>query len=325
MAQQLDPTLFTDAAIPEETRAFNARIVAAIESGPELWDLDRDTVRAARRAGKGIFPLEPFDEKAETIEIEGKVGPVPLRIIRPDAGMENGAFLHIHGGGWVYGNADMQDQRLKELANATGLACISVEYRLAPENPYPAPADDCEAAALWLAKDAGKSVNTSFLAIGGESAGGHLSVCSLLRLRDNHNMTPFHAAVLIAGIYDIGMTPSAANYSENLILRHKDMVNFSACLLQNNEDRRSPEISPLYAKLDGMPPAHFTVGTADALLDDSLFMAQAWLRSQGDVELDVYPGGCHVFQYFDELKQARDSKNAIHRFLNRQIDGAKTS
>jgi len=317
---QLDASLFDRNAIPEETRMFNARIIEAIESGPELWNLERDLVRAARREGKGIFPLEPFDPDAQTIEIDGHGGPVPLRIIRPDSGEERGAFLHIHGGGWVYGNADLQDQRLKELANDTGLACISVEYRLAPEHPYPAAPDDCAAAALWLADGADGYVKTDFMAIGGESAGGHLGVNALLRLRDKHNMTPFHAALLIAGIYDLGMTPSAANYRSSLILRHKDMVNFSACLLQNNEDRRNPDVSPLFASLHDMPPAHFTVGTEDALLDDSLFMSDCWLQHQDDVELDIYPGGCHVFQYFDELKQARDSRKAMHVFLNRQIE-----
>ena len=315
-----DPHLFTEDAVPEETRSFNARILAAIEEGPELWDLDRDMVRQARREGKGIFPLEPFDGTAETIEVEGNGGTVPLRIIRPASREERGVFLHLHGGGWVYGNADMQDLRLKQLANDTGLACVSVEYRLAPENPYPAGPDDCETAALWLNKEASKLLNTSFLAIGGESAGGHLSVNALLRLRDKHGVNPFDAAVLIAGIYDLGMTPSAANFSSNLILRHKDMVNFSACLLQSGEDRRDPDISPLFAELSDMPPAHFTVGTLDPLLDDSIFMANHWIKYQPDVELDIYPGGCHVFQYFEELKQARDSRGKIHQFLNRQIE-----
>lgn len=306
--------------VPEQTRKFNERIIAAIEEGPELWDLDRDEVRAARREGKGIFPLEPFDPDAVTLEIEGKAGPVPLRIIRPQGREERGVFLHFHGGGWVYGNADMQDQRLKQLANDTGLACVSVEYRLAPEHPYPAGPDDCESAALWLATRGKDHFNSGFLAVGGESAGGHLSANALLRLRDRHGITPFNAVVFIAAIFDLGMTPSAANFKSNLILRHKDMVNFSKCFLGNDEDRRDADVSPIYAELHDMPPAHFTVGTADPLLDDSIFMAQCWKQVQDDTELDVYAGGCHVFQYFDELEQAMESRRMIAEFLNRQID-----
>ncbi|MGI9352027.1 MAG: alpha/beta hydrolase [Rhizobiaceae bacterium] len=304
---------------PDETNAFNERIIGLLEAGPELWDLPRDVVRQARREGKGIFPPEPFSYDAEVFEIAGKSGPVVMRAISPDTRDERGVFLHFHGGGWVYGNADMQDQRLKQIANDTGLTCISVEYRLAPENPFPAGPDDCEAAALWLSREGGSKYNTSFLAIGGESAGAHLSVNALLRLRDRHDLTPFHAAVLVAGAYDLGMTPSAANFKSNLILRYKDMKNFGDCFLQNGEDKRDPDISPLFANLGGMPPAHFTVGTMDPLLDDSIFMANSWAKFQPDTELDIYPGGCHVFQYFEELKQARESREKMSAFLNRLL------
>ena len=315
-----DPIITRNGKIPEETAAFNRRIISAIEAGPNLWDLNRDDVRQARREGKGIFPLEPFDAGAETFDIPGKEGAVPVRAIRPDSGESRGVFLHIHGGGWVYGNADLQDQRLKEFANGTGLTCLSVEYRLAPENPYPAAPDDCEAAALWLIGEGHQKFNTSFMAIGGESAGGQLTASTLLRLRDRHDVTPFDATVLIAGIFDLGMTPSAKNFDSRLILSYQDMVQFSNCFLQNSEDRRDPDVSPLYAKLEGMPPAHFSIGTMDPLLDDTLFMANCWGHSQADIELDIYPGGCHVFQYFDELKQARESRSNIISFVNRQIE-----
>ena len=304
---------------PDDTIAFNKRIIALLEEGPELWDLPRDVVRQARREGKGIFPPEPFAEDAETFEIEGKAGPIEMRAIPPDTREERGVFLHFHGGGWVYGNADMQDQRLKQIANDTGLTCISVEYRLAPENPFPAGPDDCESAALWLAREGSSKFNTTFLAIGGESAGAHLSANALLRLRDKHGLTPYHAAVLVAGAYDLGMTPSAANFKSNLILRYKDMKNFGDCFLQNGEDKRDPDISPLFADLTDMPPAHFTVGTMDPLLDDSIFMANSWVKFQPDTELDIYPGGCHVFQYFEELQQARESRSKMSEFLNRLL------
>ncbi|MEO0329419.1 MAG: alpha/beta hydrolase [Pseudomonadota bacterium] len=318
--QDYNPTLFDDAAIPEETLRFNAEIISAIEAGPELWDLPREIVRAARRAGKGIFPIEPFAADAVDFEITGPAGPITLREVKPDTRPVRGVFLHIHGGGWVYGNADMQDERLKEIANETGLACLSVEYRLAPENPYPAGPDDCEAAALWLAENISDRYGVRFLAIGGESAGAHLAVNALIRLRDKHAVTSFNAAVLIAGAYDMNMTPSAARFKGNLILRHKDMVNFADCFLQNGEERRDPDISPLYAELHELPPAHFTVGTLDALLDDSIFMANCWRKHMIDTELEIYPGGCHVFQYFKQLEQARQSRDQIHVFLNRLID-----
>ena len=96
-----------------------------------------------------------------------------MRIIAPEN--PRGVYLHIHGGGWTWGTADEQDPWLDRLAERCGLAVVSVEYRLAPENPYPAAPDDCEAAALWLIREAESRFGTSRLFIGGESAGAHLS------------------------------------------------------------------------------------------------------------------------------------------------------
>jgi len=312
-----DPKLFDPTSIPEQTKKFNDAVIERLTNGIDPWTLPTQTVRQARRDGKSVFPLEAFAPDAETIEIDTAHGKLALRIIKPDSGNSKGTFLHIHGGGWMYGAADLQDERLKQLANDTSLDCVSVEYRLTPEAPFPAANEDCEAAALWLVNEGSSKVNTSFLAIGGESAGGHLTADCLLRLRDKHQLTPFHAAVFIAGIFEMDMTPSAYNFHDRLILSHKDMVNYAAAYLQNNEDRRTPEISPIYAKLDNMPPAHFTVGTRDALLDDTIFMANRWVQAQADTELDIYPGGCHVFQYFAELDQAQASRKAMAGFLNR--------
>ncbi len=320
-----EPVNPTAGPVPEETNLFNQKIIETIEAGPDPWQLDKNMVRTARREGKGIFPLEAFDPQAETFEIPGKDGAIEVRAIRPDSMPGRGIFLHIHGGGWIYGNADMQDQRLKEIANQTGLICLSVEYRLAPENPYPAAPDDCEAAALWLLRDGAKRFDTSFLAIGGESAGAQLAAVTLLRLRDKHHLTPFHAAVLMAGIFDLGMTPSVRKFHHKLILNYDDLVQYSGCFLQSDEDRRNPDISPLYASLHDMPPAHFSIGTMDPLLDDTMFMSNCWIQQQSDTELDIFPGGCHVFQYFEELQQARVSRANIIRFLNRQIEKHATS
>jgi len=318
----IDPSLFDENNIPADTAKLNAELIAAAEAGPDMWDFAPDVVRQARRDGKSAFPLEPEDPNAETFEIEGPAGPVGMRVIHPDDQEPRGVFLHIHGGGWVLGAADLQDQRLKQLANETGLDCISVEYRLAPEDPYPAAPDDCEAAALWLAQEGASKFNTSFLAIGGDSAGGHLAVNALLRLRDKHNLTPFHGAVLVAGAYDMTQTPSGRNFHQNLVLTNRDMVNFNKAFFQNDEDQKDPDISPINADLIGMPPAHFTVGTLDALLDDSVFMANRWMRFQSDTELDIYPGGCHVFQYFDHLEQSQASRKNMSAFLNRLMEKA---
>jgi len=117
-------------------------------------------------------------------------------------------------------------------------------------------------------------------------------------------------------------TPSGRNFHQNLVLTNRDMVNFNKAFFQNDEDQKDPDISPINADLIGMPPAHFTVGTLDALLDDSVFMANRWMRFQSDTELDIYPGGCHVFQYFDHLEQSQASRKNMSAFLNRLMEKA---
>lgn len=299
MTNYLDPKLFSDGVIPPETKSTNAAIIAAMTGMPEWWDVGVAKVRAARARGEGIFPAAAKSERARWIEIDGPAGKIPLRVIAPEK--SRGVYLHIHGGGHTLGAADQQDRLLERIADETRLTAISVEYRLAPENPFPAGPDDCEAAALW-ASDNLKDFGGASLAIGGESAGAHLSALTILRLRDKHGRTPFGAANLVFGVFDLGMTPSARAFGdgERLVLRTLDIHKFSAAFLpgMSEIEKRAPHISPLYADLRGLCPALFTIGTKDALLDDSLFMHARWIASGNRGELDVYPGACHGFIAF---------------------------
>lgn len=294
---QVDPALFDPALIDAETLALNRDIIAKLEALPDPWAFPAAVIRERRARGLGPFPMPPKDARARTITIPGPDGQaLPLRIIAPES--PRGAFLHIHGGGWRLGTADMQDDRLARMADRCGLACVSVEYRLAPEHPWPAANADCEAAALWLIGHAQEMFGTDRLFIGGESAGAHLAVTTLLRLRDRHKLAPFAGASLIAGCYDMAMTPSARRFDERLILTSRDIRLFAASYVQSRGALDDPDISPIHADLQGMPPALFTIGTKDALLDDSLFMAARWSRSGNEAALAVWPGGAHVFVSF---------------------------
>jgi acetyl esterase/lipase len=298
MSDVIDPKLFSDAAIPEETRKLNASIAAAARDMANWWDVGAAKVRAARARGEGVFPAPAKSERARWIEIDGPTGKVPLRVIAPAT--SRGVYLHIHGGGHVLGAADQQDRMLERIADATSLTAISVEYRLAPENPYPAGPDDCEAAALWVSQHL-SDFGGAKLAIGGESAGAHLSALTILRLRDKHGVMPFHAANLVFGVFDLSITPSGRQFGdERLVLRTIDIEKFSGAFLPelSAEERRSPEISPLFARLNGLCPALFTIGTRDALLDDSLFMHARWNAAGNRGELAIYPGAVHGFIAF---------------------------
>lgn len=199
----------------------------------------------------------------------------------------DGVYLHIHGGGWAFGSADGQDERLWRLARGTRLAVVSVEYRLAPEHPFPAGPDDCEAAARWLAEHAEAEFGTSRLLIGGESAGAHLSVLTLVRVPG-----VFQAANLVFGAYDLSK-------------RGNELFTPG----MTAEQRRDPGISPVFADLTGVPPARIVVGTEDRLLDDSLALAERWPAL---VQLHVVAGAMHGFTLYPltiterELRRERD-------------------
>jgi acetyl esterase/lipase len=270
-------------------------------------------VREARARGDGPFPASPKSERARWIEIDGPAGKLKLRAVAPTE--SRGVYLHLHGGGWVLGAADQQDRLLELVADSTGLTALSVEYRLAPENPFPAGPDDCEAAALWAHVHL-SDFGGSLMAAGGESAGAHLAALTMLRLRDKHRLTPFRAANLVFGAFDLGMTPSAKSFGEErLILRTADIERFADAFLPGIADRRAPHISPLYADLRCLCPALFTIGTRDALLDDSLFMHARWLAAGNQAELAIYPGAAHGFTAFP-TPQTFDSYKRQTAFLN---------
>ncbi|MGF9763459.1 alpha/beta hydrolase [Microvirga sp. 0TCS3.31] len=309
----IDPALFDPSAISEEIRAQNAEIVAKLSKLGRYWEAAPALIRENRRKGIGPFPLMALSSRAQTITIDGPGGQVPLRIIAPEN--PRGAYLHIHGGGWTIGTADEQDPWLDRLAERCGLAVVSVEYRLAPEHPFPAGPDDCEAAALWLIREAESRFGTSRLFIGGESAGAHLSALTLLRLRDKHGLNPFRGANLFAGCYDVSLTPSAANWgNEPLILNSPGVKIFADNFCGTDLDRRDPAVSPLYADLKGLPPALFSVGTRDLLLDDTLFMASRWVAAGNKADVAVWPGGAHVFIRFDSAL-AEQALSRIDRFI----------
>ncbi len=301
-----------------ETRAFNEQLERLQSALPPVETVPPEITRAARTAGEGLLPQPVLVARARWLEIPSRGGALRLRVLAPQ-GEARGAFLHIHGGGWVLGAADEQDLLLEAVAETAGLCAVSVDYRLAPEHPYPAAHDDCEDAALWLLEHGSVELGVPpRFAIGGESAGAHLSVATLIRLRDRHGISgAFAAANLVFGVFDLGGTPSRRSWGDRrLVLTDTGMTWFTSCLAGGRDAQalRDPDLSPLYADLRDLPPALFTVGTADPLLDDSLFMAARWQAAGNRAELRVYEEGCHAFTAFP-LEVAREANAAQLGFL----------
>lgn len=300
---------FDTSLVLEETAQFNTKLLATLSALPDTWSFAPHQVRKVRAQGGGPFPLEPKLDHAQWVDHEG----VKLRVLAPQNRPSRGIYLHIHGGGWTFGQADFQDPLLAQLAEATGLTAVSVDYRLAPEHPFPAAPDDCLKAARWALQQDGP------VFLGGESAGAHLALLTALRLRDA-GLKQATALVLIAGCFDLSLTPSVRNWgSDKLVLNTRDITMFAKLFVPDFMDRRDPGISPLYADLKSLPPCFLSVGTQDPLLDDSLFLHQRLQAAGVTSELAVAPGGCHVFHSFD-LHIARQAETATHAFLNQLLD-----
>ena len=314
-ANPIDPALFRPEAVAPETLAFAERLREQTVSRPPLGSPPPPGDPAP-----ATFPRPPKSPRARVISIDAAGGrKVELRIVAPDN--PRGAYLAIHGGGLVMGSADQDDAMLERIADNTGLASVSVEYRLAPQHPYPAAWDDCETAALWLAKNVKSEFGGDALAIGGESAGATLAVPTLVRMRDRHGFTGFSAANLSYGNYDTTGTPSQALIGQHgYLLRTADIEQCSNLYAPDPSTRRNPDMSALYADVHGMPAALFSVGTFDPFLDDSLFLYARWIAAGNVAELAVYPGATHGFNMFP-LAVAREANARIDAFLKAHTGG----
>jgi acetyl esterase/lipase len=289
----LDPSLFDLSLADPETVALNGQLERLSNALPNPIEVGIEPLREARLKGRGLFG--PIVRSPNGIDraIPGPAGNLQLRIFLPNR--MDGVFLHFHGGGWAMGAADFQDGRLEQIANAAGVAAVSVDYRLAPEHPYPAPADDAEAAARWILDNALAEFGTDRIVVGGSSAGAHLAVTAMLRMRDRYDYTDFAGASLTYGFFDLSLTPSVRNWGDRMLVMNTDLCRWFADVYAAGADLNDPDVSPMYADLTGLPPALFIVGTLDPLLDDSLLLASRWTAAGSATELMVVPGAAHGF------------------------------
>lgn len=224
------------------------------------------------------------------------LGAIPLRILRP-AGPPRGVVLDIHGGGWVIGNAQMDDDLNLGMVNACDVAVVSVDYRLAVDTPIEGLLDDCLTAARWLLADCPEFADLPVFFVG-ESAGGHLAAATLLALKQWPELLQrVSGAVLYYGVYDLTGTPNVRTAGpDTLLLDGPGMVQALRLLTPgiSDETRRQPPLSPLYGDFEGLPPALMFVGELDPLKDDTLLIAERWPT----VEAHLLPEAAHGFIHF---------------------------
>lgn len=307
LEQLVDPRL---AAFVPEAREFNAAAAGARNTHAEV-DPSTPEGLEAHRAGLSKRPT-PDGPPAEEVIAEAGGRQVPVRVTNPQGGSPRGVYLEIHGGGFYMSSAARSDFRNRQLADAVGIAVVSVDYRLAPENPWPAAPDDCETAALWLLEQAGPRFGTTRLAIGGGSAGANLAMATLLRLRDKGLVAPFVAAALQYGAFDLSLqTPAARKFADEYYLQ---------AYVGEIEDRTNPDISPLFGDLHDLPSALLTIGASDLVLEDTLLMAMRLSAAGGDVDLRVYPDSPHGFLGFP-IAMARAANEDIETWLAERFAG----
>jgi acetyl esterase/lipase len=308
LEQLIDPRL---AAFVDEAREFNA---AAARAENPIEEIDPRTPEGleAHRTGLSARPTADGPPAEEAIAEAGGRR-VPVRITVPQAGEPRGVFLEIHGGGFYMSRAERSDYRNRLLADAAGIAVVSVDYRLAPEHPWPAAPVDCETAALWLLAEAEARFGTTRLGIGGGSAGGNLAMTTMLRLRSKGLLGPFVGAALQYGAFDLsGRTPIGEKLAGEYFLE---------AYLPDGIDRSDPDVSPLLADLRDLPPTLLTIGALDGLREDSLLMAMRLAAAGGEVDLRVYPESPHGFLGFP-IAMARAAWEDVESWLSERFEAA---
>ena len=222
-------------------------------------------------------------------------GGVPAIWADAEEGSSDHVVMYVHGGGYVIGSATGYRNFTGQLASAVGCRVLSVDYRLAPEHPHPAAVEDSTSAYRWLLD---QGFGADRLAISGDSAGGGLTVSTLLKLRDDATPLPV-AGVPISPWVDMeGIGESMTTRAEVDMLVDEVGLKGMAEMFLAGQDARDPLAAPLYGDFSGLPPLLIQVGDEETLLDDSTRLAEAAESAGVEVRLDVFPEMQHVFQLF---------------------------
>ena len=284
-----------------------------IRSGPDLGSLP---VPELRVAFDGFGDFTPFDSSIE-FELVDANG-VPCEIGVAPGSRTDATLLYLHGGGYVIGSFTSHRGLVARLGQAASMRTMAVDYRLAPEHPFPAAIDDAVTAYQWLL-DSGTPPDRIFFA--GDSAGGGLVVATMLRCKARNIPLP-RAAVLFSPFADMGTTGQSLvdNRDRDFVVTEGVAPGMAETYLAG-ADATSPEASPIYGDLAGLPPILIQVSSHEVLLDDSLRLLRAAILVDVQVHLRVYQGLPHVWQLFtgmlDEGQAALEEAGA---FFDKHLD-----
>ena len=307
---------------PDKHRQFDAELAAVARSLPvtpvrlETLAETRANVATAVAAIKAATPPYPAIEVSER-HVPGPLNAPPVRVLvyRPRAASAPlAALLWIHGGGYVAGTPEWDDGLMKQVVDTVGCVVVSVDYRLAPETPYPGPVEDCYAALAWLHDQAeALGVDRARIGIGGLSAGGGLCACLALLARDRGVIALCMQAPMQPMLDDrTALLPATADDPRYIWGRADNHVGWSALLGHApGIDKVSPYAAAARAAdLRGLPPTLIGVGALDLFALEDIDYARRLVEAGVPTELHIYPGACHAFQMLAPQAQVSQAYQA---------------
>lgn len=269
---------------------------------------------ADQRAGiDGMAAMNPLP--ADVTNTPLKANGVPAEWIDVPGADAGRVVLYVHGGGYVIGSLVSHRELVARIARAAGARALSVDYRLAPEHPFPAAVDDAVAAYRWLLS---QGVAPASIVIAGDSAGGGLTLATLVALRDAGDPLPAAGVALSPWVDLEGLGDSMISRDALDPMVHKAELVAMANQYLNGAAPKTPLAAPLYADLHGLPPLLIQVGAAETLFDDSSRFAARATAAGVDVTLEEWPELFHVFQAFSMLPEAHQATDKIGAFIRQR-------
>ena len=293
-------------------------LLAVLEAFPmQFDDLGSMTAQEVRALFEQREPPPGEDvASVEDLEVPGPDGPLPVRVYRPDgAAVPAPVVVFFHGGGWVLGSIATHDATCRGLANRTGAVYVSVDYRLAPEHPYPAAPEDCYAATCWVVDHAADlGVDPGRLAVAGDSAGGNLAavVCQMARDRSGPAIA-FQLLVYPVTDLDLDRWPSMEENADGPLLTREGMDWFARHYVGTLPFTGDPYAAPIRAAdLSGLPPAYVVTAGHDPLRDEGAGYAEALAAAGVTVGYDNFATMIHGFVGFaDVVPAAGEARDRI--------------
>jgi epsilon-lactone hydrolase len=271
---------------------------------------DYDVAQARARFEKtAVFLGGAPDAKCEKVDAGG----VPAEWVMAPGCDTGRAILYLHGGGYAIGSLNTHRRLAYDISAASAAKVLLIDYRLAPEHPFPAAIDDAASAWRWLLQQ-GFAANR--MAIAGDSAGGGLTIATLVNLRDKKLGLPACAVAISPWVDLEGLGNSLTTRSAQDPMVQKDGLLWMAKMYLNGKDAKTPLAAPLHADLKGLPPTLVQVGTAETLLDDAIRIAEKMHAAGVDARLAIWPNMLHVFPLFAPiLSEGRDGCIEIGTFI----------